>query len=296
MKASAFTYHDPKTLDALFGLMSTLENCRLLAGGQSLMPMLNMRYAFPDHVIDINRIEGLDDIRLTDQGLYIGAMARQARLKDHPLVLKHAPVLAQALHWVGHVQTRNRGTIGGSLCHLDPAAEQPCIAALYDAVMHVGGARGTRQIAFKDWVVSYMTPALESDEMLLGLTLQPFGGTQNGQKQGHGFQEFARRHGDYAIVAAATLLSLDAHHVITQAAISLAGVDVKPCRLQAAEQALIGQKAEPAVFEQIAQHARGLEMMEDAHISAAYRQRLAVTLIKRALTEAGTRAMGGQHG
>jgi carbon-monoxide dehydrogenase medium subunit len=296
MKASAFSYHDPRSLDALYGLLGSLENCRLLAGGQSLMPMLNMRYAFPDHVIDINRIEGLDEIRLTDKGLFIGAMARQARIKEHPLVASHAPVLAEALHWVGHVQTRSRGTIGGSLCHLDPAAEQPCIAALYDAVLHVGGPRGVRDIAFSDWVVAYMTPALEPDEILLGLTLPPFAPAQGTGRIGHGFHEFARRHGDYAIVAAAALVALDPDHKITRAAISLAGVDVKPCRLQTAEAMLLGHKADPQLVLTAAQEAQKITMMDDAQISADYRQRLAVAMVKRALNDAVARAMGGHHG
>ena len=296
MKASAFSYHDPRSLSALYGLLGSLENCRVLAGGQSLMPMLNMRYAFPDHVIDINRIEGLDDIRLTEKGLYIGAMVRQARLKEHPLIATHTPVLAKALHWVGHVQTRSRGTIGGSLCHLDPAAEQPCIAALYDAVLHVGGPRGTRDVAFKDWVVAYMTPALEPDEILLGLTLPPFAAGQTQAKTGCGFHEFARRHGDYAIVAAAVLLALDPNHKITRAAISLAGVDVKPCRLHGAEQILVGQTADANLFANAANEAQKLDMMDDAHISADYRQRLAVAMVKRALNDAMADAMGGHHG
>lgn len=158
MKASAFSYHDPKTVQELNSLLGSLDNVRILAGGQSLMPMLNMRYAFPDHVIDINHIAGLAEVVMTPQGLRIGAMTRQRIVREHPLVLEHAPVLAEALHWVGHVQTRARGTIGGSLCHLDPAAEQPCIAALYDAVLHVSGQRGPRDVAMRDWVISYMTP------------------------------------------------------------------------------------------------------------------------------------------
>ena len=296
MKASAFSYHDPRSLNALYDLLGSLENCRVLAGGQSLMPMLNMRYAFPDHVIDINRIEGLDEIRLTEKGLYIGAMVRQARLQVDPLVATHAPVLAAALHCVGHVQTRSRVTIGGSLCHLDPAAEQPCIAALYDAVLHVGGPRGPRDIDFKDWVVAYMTPALEPDEILLGLTLPLFAAGEAQTRTGYGFHEFARRHGDYAIVAAAVLLALDAGNKITKASISLAGVDVKPCRLYVAEQMLVGQTADPKLLADVANEAKKIDMMDDAHISSDYRKRLAVAMVKRALNDAMVQAMGGHHG
>jgi aerobic carbon-monoxide dehydrogenase medium subunit len=296
MKAAAFTYHDPRSLNDLYALLASLENVRVLAGGQSLMPMLNMRYAFPDHVIDLNRIDGLSDIRMTEKGLYIGAMVRQAHLKDHPLVAAHAPVLAEALHWVGHVQTRSRGTIGGSLCHLDPAAEQPCIAALYDAVLHVGGPRGLRDIVFSDWCVGYMAPALEPDEVLVGLTLPVWQSGAGSERHGHGFHEFARRHGDYAIVAAAVLIALDPQGSISRAAISLAGVDVKPRRLEEAEHALVGRKPETDLLRTVAEKARALDMMEDAHIRADYRQRLAVTLTKRALNDAVMRAQGGHHG
>lgn len=291
MKASAFAYHDPKTVQELNGLLGSLDNVRILAGGQSLMPMLNMRYAFPDHVIDINKIEGFDTVELTPQGLRIGAMTRQRILREHPLVLQHAPVLAEALHWVGHVQTRSRGTIGGSLCHLDPAAEQPCIAALYDAVLHVSGPRGNRDVAMREWVLSYMTPALEPDEVLIGLTLPVW----SGDKLGHGFHEFSRRHGDYAIVAAAAMLSLDAGGAVRQSAIALAGVDVRPVRLLEAEQAMLGQQADAALVEKVAAMAASVEMMEDAHITPAYRARLAKTMTKRALTDALNRAMGGRN-
>lgn len=291
MKASAFAYHDPQSLQELNSLLGSLENVRILAGGQSLMPMLNMRYAFPDHVIDINRIDELAGVTLTPQGLHIGAMTRQRVLREHPLVLAHAPVLAEALNWVGHVQTRSRGTIGGSLCHLDPAAEQPCIAALYDAVLHVAGPRGARDVAMRDWVLSYMTPNLEPDEALLGLTLPVWSGTS----VGYGFHEFARRHGDYAIVAAAALVALDANRVVTRAAIALAGVDVRPIRLEAAEQALTGQVLDAALIERASAMAASIEMMEDAHITPAYRGRLAKTMTKRALNDALNRATGGRN-
>jgi carbon-monoxide dehydrogenase medium subunit len=294
MKASAFAYHDPKTMQELNNLLGSLDNIRILAGGQSLMPMLNMRYAFPDHVIDINHIADLSGVAMTPAGLRIGAMTRQRIVREHPLVLEHAPVLAEALHWVGHVQTRSRGTIGGSLCHLDPAAEQPCIAALYDAMLHVSGPRGARDVAMRDWVLSYMTPNLEPDEALLGLTLPVWSGMQ-GHRVGHGFHEFARRHGDYAIVAAAALVSLDAAGVVRRASIALAGVDVRPVRLEAAEQALVGKGLDQSLIAEVSAMAASIEMMEDAHITPAYRGRLAQTMTKRALTDALNRATGGRN-
>jgi len=287
MKAPPFAYHDPRSVDELKGLLASLENVRILAGGQSLMPMLNMRYAMPDHVIDINRVAGLDDVRKVDGGLRIGAMTRQRTLERDPLVAAHAPILAEALHWVGHVQTRSRGTFGGSLCHLDPSSEQPCTAALYDATLHVAGPRGDRDVSIHDWVLGYMTPALEPDEALVAVTLHTWDG-----RYGYGFEEFARRHGDYAIVCTGALLATDGSGTITRAAISIAGVDVRPVRLSEAEAMLVGKPADAATLAAAAEIARGIDCMSDAKISGDYRRRLAVAMVKRALTKAAERAKG----
>ncbi len=287
MKAPAFTYHDPRTLADLKGLLGSLENVRMLAGGQSLMPMLNMRFVIPDNVVDLNRIPELTGIRETAAGIEIGAMTRQRAIERDPLVKAKAPALVEALSHVGHIQTRSRGTFGGSLCHLDPASEQPGIAALYDATLSVTGPRGDRTIALPDWVLGYMTPALEPDEALIKVTLKPWT-----EKHGHGFAEFARRHGDYAIVACAALLALDGAGKVARAAISLVGVDVKPVRLAAAETALVGQMPTAEAFAAAAEVARGLECLSDAHVAADYRQRLAGVMTRRALEAAALRASG----
>jgi carbon-monoxide dehydrogenase medium subunit len=287
MKAPGFTYHDPRTLADLRGLLGKLENVRMLAGGQSLMPMLNMRFVIPDSLVDLNRIPELTGIRETAAGIEIGAMTRQRAIERDPLIKSKAPVFVEALTHVGHVQTRSRGTFGGSLCHLDPASEQPGIAALYDATMSVACPRGDRTVAMQDWVLGYMTPALEPDEVLIKITLPVWK-----EKHGHGFAEFARRHGDYAIVACAALLALDGAGKVARAAISLVGVDVKPVRLAAAEKALVGQVPDAKAIAAAADIARGLECMSDAHVAAEYRQRLAGVMTKRALEAAATRAKG----
>ena len=287
MKAPAFTYHDPRTLADLKGLLGSLENVRMLAGGQSLMPMLNMRFVIPDNVIDLNKIPELTGIRETAAGIEIGAMVRQRAIERDPIIKAKAPVFVEALSHVGHVQTRSRGTFGGSLCHLDPASEQPGIAALYDAQLSVTGPRGDRMVAMADWVLGYMTPALEPDEALIKITLKPWT-----EKHGYGFAEFARRHGDYAIVACAALLALDGAGKVSRAAISLVGVDVKPMRLEAAEKALVGEVPTPEAFAAAAEIARGLDCLSDAHVAADYRQRLAGVMTKRALEAAARRAKG----
>jgi carbon-monoxide dehydrogenase medium subunit len=285
MKAPSFTYHDPRSLADLTALLGRLENVRMLAGGQSLMPMLNMRFVIPDNVIDLNRIAELSGVRETAAGLEVGGMTRQRALERDALVRARAPVLVEALSHVGHVQTRSRGTIGGSLCHLDPSAELPGICALYDATLTVTGPRGDRTIAMQDWSLGYMTPALEPDEALIRITLPVWK-----EKHGHGFAEFARRHGDYAIVAAAAVLALDGAGKIARAAISLVGVDVKPIRLEAAEKALVGQSADAKTLAAAADSARAIECISDAHVTSEYRQRLAAVMTRRALEAAAARA------
>src|SRR5450631_3998245 len=198
MKPPPFQYHDPKTLADAIGLLGSLENAKLLAGGQSLMPMLNMRYVLPDHVIDLNRVEGLSHIRERDGALDIGAMTRQRKIEFSDLVRERCPLMHEAVRQVGHRQTRNRGTLGGSLCHLDPSAELVTVAAALDATVLVAGPNGQREIPFAEFPVAYMTPAIEPNEMLTALRLPVW-------PKGHGyaFIEFARRHGDFAIVSAA---------------------------------------------------------------------------------------------
>ena len=166
MKPPPFQYHDPKTLTEAVGLLGTLENAKLLAGGQSLMPMLNMRFVLPDHVIDLNRVEGLSYIKEVKGALEIGAMTRQRDIEFSDLVKAKVPLLNHAITQIGHRQTRNRGTIGGSLCHLDPAAELVSVAAAHDATVMVAGPNGQREIAFKDFPAGYLTPAIELNEIV----------------------------------------------------------------------------------------------------------------------------------
>src|SRR5438876_6934656 len=169
MKPPPFRYHDPKTVSETIGLLGSLENAKLLAGGQSLMPMLNMRFVLPDHIVDINRVEGLSYIRESNGGgqgaLEVGAMTRQRDLEYSDAVRTHWPIMHEALLQVGHRQTRNRGTMGGSLCHLDPAAELVSLALGYDAVVSIAGPNGQREIAFADFPAAYMAPAIEPNEL-----------------------------------------------------------------------------------------------------------------------------------
>ena len=216
-------------------MLSTHENARLLAGGQSLMPMLNMRFALPDHLVDLNRIAALAGITRVDDELRIGAMTRQRDLLDSDLVRRHVPLLSEALALVGHRQTRNRGTIGGSLCHLDPAAELVAVAIGLDAVIDINGPEGPRSLPVAAFPLGYMTPAIAAEEMVTAvrIRLPP--------RHGHCFVEFSRRHGDFAIVSAAAMLTLDPGGGIAAASLTLGGLGPVPLRMT---QAALGGEIE----------------------------------------------------
>lgn len=286
MKPAPFTYHDPATPEEAVALLAQYEDAKLLAGGQSLMPMLNMRFVVPDHVIDLNNIAGLSGVSDTGEALQIGAMTRQRDLMRDDAVRARTPIIPEALENVGHFQTRNRGTIGGSLCHLDPAAELPCLMAVYDAVLTAHGPDGTREIPFAEWPLAYMIPTLGPDELLTTIRV-PYWGAGHG----YGFVEFARRHGDFAIIAVAALLEVEGG-AIRRAAISIGGADVRPIRLTEAETALVGAAPNAETFKAAAEIARGIDAMSDAYVTSAYRQRLAATLTERALVKADERANG----
>ncbi|HEY6865252.1 MAG TPA: FAD binding domain-containing protein, partial [Burkholderiales bacterium] len=168
MKPPRFSYYDPETVPEVVGLLRKLENSRVLAGGQSLMPMLNMRLALPDHVIDLNGVTELSYLREKSDALEIGAMTRQREIEFSDKVRARCPLMHEAILQVGHRQTRNRGTLGGSLCQLDPSAELVTVAAALDATVTVAGPKGAREIAFADFPKTYMTPAIEADELVTG--------------------------------------------------------------------------------------------------------------------------------
>jgi carbon-monoxide dehydrogenase medium subunit len=281
MKPPRFSYHDPKTIAEVTGLLTSLENARLLAGGQSLMPMLNFRYVLPDHLIDLNGVAELSYLRAGDKTLELGAMTRQRELEFSADVKRRCPLLHEAILQVGHRQTRNRGTVGGSLCHLDPAAEIVSVAAALDGTVRVVSSKGARDIAMAQFPQGYMTPALEPDEMVTGVTLPLWA-------EGHGFAfvEFSRRHGDFAICSAAALLEEDAAGKITRASVTIGGVGPAPVRAREVERAVTGQAASETLFREACESCRKIEAMSDVHAPADYRQHLAAVLSRRALEKA----------
>ena len=284
MKPPRFAYHDPRSVPDALALLGKLENARLLAGGQSLMPMLNMRLAAPDHIIDLNGVAGLAYIREEGNSLLIGAMTRQRDIEFDAKLRASCPLMHEAILNVGHRQTRNRGTLGGSLCHLDPSAELVCVAAALDAVVTVEGAAGKREIPFAQFPAGLMTPALRDGEMLTGVRFPLWR-----KGHGHAFVEFSRRHGDFAIVSAAVLLDEDATGNIRRASLALGGIAPAPVRATEVEKLLTGAKGSAELFKDAGEACRKLEVMEDVHVTAAYRRQLAAVLSRRALEKAHER-------
>ena len=291
MKPPPFRYHDPKTVSEAVGLLGSLENAKLLAGGQSLMPMLNFRFVQPDHIIDLNRVEGLSYIREANGALEIGAMTRQRDLEFSDVVRMRWPIMHEALLQVGHRQTRNRGTIGGSLCHLDPAAELVSLATGYDATVTVAGPNGQRELPFAEFPVAYMTPALEPNELVVGVRFP-----QWSPRHSYAFIEFSRRHGDFAITSAAALIEADGGGRITRASVTIGGMGTAPTRARELEQAIVGQMPAKELFRDACESCRKLEAIDDVHAPASYRQHLAAVLSRRALEKAHARLIDAQAG
>jgi carbon-monoxide dehydrogenase medium subunit len=219
--------------------------------------------------------------------LEIGAMTRQRDLEFSDVVRARWPIMHEALLQVGHRQTRNRGTIGGSLCHLDPSAELVSLATGYDATVTVAGPNGQRELPFAEFPVAYMTPAIELNEMVIGVRFP-----QWAPKHGYAFVEFARRHGDFAITSAAVLLEGDASGKITRASVTIGGMGTAPSRAREVETAITGQVPAGNMFREACESCRKLEAIDDIHAPASYRQHLAAVLSRRALEKAYARLTG----
>jgi carbon-monoxide dehydrogenase medium subunit len=285
MKPSAFTYHDPRTIADAIGLLARLDNVRPLAGGQSLMAMMNMRFVQPDHIVDLNLVEGLAGIEESGSHIRIGAMTRQRTLEFSAPIATRIPLMSEALRHVGHRQTRNRGTLGGSLCHLDPAAELVAVAAACDAIVEVAGPGGRRDIPFASFPLGFMMPAVDRGELVVAVRFDTW-------PRGHGaaFVEYARRHGDFAIVSAAAQIALDEHGRIARSALVLGGVDAVVLRMYQVEAALKGNTPSAALLRDAAEQCRAIDALEDALVPASYRRSLAAVMARRALMAACARA------
>ncbi len=285
MKPSPFTYHAPRTLDEALDLLATLDNARVLAGGQSLMPMMNYRVVQPEHLIDLGRIAELAFIDDTPESLQIGAMTTQRTIERSALVHERCPLLTDALFHVGHQQTRNRGTIGGSICHLDPSAELPITACALDAVMIAAGKTGRRKIPFADFPAGYLTSNLKPDEILVAID---FG--QWPQRAGSAFEEYAVRPADFAIVSIAAVIAMGGDDIITEARVAAGGIAPIPARLTGVEEILKGQRPSDTLVKRAGAVAAAVPAEGDDANPPEYRQELAGHLTQRALTKAIRRA------
>ena len=284
MKPPEFRYVAARSLDEALDALSADEGGKVLAGGQSLTPMMNFRLARPSTLVDVNRIPGLGEIR-ANGALRIGALVRHRAIEISPLVRERQPVLAAAAAEVGHLAIRNRGTLCGSIAHADPAAEFPMVALLLDATMHVKGASGERRIPARDFFVTYLTSALRAGEILVEVEIPDLP-----PRTGWGFEELARRHGDFAIAAVAATVTLDGG-TISAARIAMGGVGPTPLRAPGAETLLAGCKPDDAVWKRAAAAARDdADPTGDVHGTADYRRHLVETLTERALRAACDRA------
>jgi CO/xanthine dehydrogenase FAD-binding subunit len=287
MKPAPFSYVAPDTVDEVLAVLGEHgDEAKVIAGGQSLMPLLAMRLARPAHLVDLNGIASLDGIEDRGAVVAVGATTRERAAERSELVAARIPVLAEALPLIGHVSIRNRGTVGGSLAHADASAELPAVAMLTEAEMVVRSSRAERVVPADDFFISHFTTSLADDECLLEVRLPA-----TAPATGWSFQEVARRHGDFALVAAAAMVTLDASRAIAAARICMIGVADRPVRARDAEAALVGSPVAADTFAAAAADAaRDLEPASDIHGSGAYRRHLASVTVRRALTTAAERA------
>jgi carbon-monoxide dehydrogenase medium subunit/2-furoyl-CoA dehydrogenase FAD binding subunit len=291
MKPSAFEYFAPNTVEEAVGLLEKYEDeAKILAGGQSLVPIMNFRLGRPEILIDINGINGLDYIKEEGDDLLIGALTRERDLELSPLVQERCPILAEAVSFIGHVPIRNRGTIGGSLVHADPSSELPTVICCLDGEMKVVGPSGERTLEPEAFFLTYLTTSLEASEILVELKIPTLP-----QHTGWSFVELSRRVGDFAIVGVATLLFMEDGGLCKEARIALGGVAPTPIRAEDAEELLSGQVITDELIEKAGEGAaEATETEPDYHASAKYRKEMARVFVQKGLREALNRVKGGK--
>jgi carbon-monoxide dehydrogenase medium subunit/6-hydroxypseudooxynicotine dehydrogenase subunit alpha len=283
LKPAPFEYKDPETIDAAVATLADAgDDAKVLAGGQSLIPLHNFRLAQPAVLIDVNGVEELGYLRRQDGKLRIGALCRQARLEQSPVARDGWGLLHDALQLVAHPQIRNRGTVGGSAAHADPAAELPVALTALEARFKARSKRGERVLEAKDFFLTHLTTALEYDELLVEIELDGLP-----ERTSHAFVEYSRRHGDFALGGAAVLCTTDENGTCTRARIALLGASDVPLRADEAEAALLGHAIdESSAAEAAAVAVRDIDPTGDIHGSSNYRKRLIEAMVRRALVAA----------
>jgi len=289
MKPPAFEYHRPETLDEALALLAEHEDAKPLAGGQSLIPAMNFRLAAPAALVDLGRLTELRGLAAASDkeagGVRFGAMTTHAALETSPLVAQRAPLLAETIGFVAHPQIRNRGTLGGSLAHADPAAELPAVMVALEATLTLQRAGAERRVPAEQFFTGLFATALEPGELITRVEIPPAL-----PQSGSAFLELSRRHGDYALVGVAVVVTRDAGRV-AGARIVLFSVGEGPVRAGSAERALTGSAGDPAAIRAAAEAVQqDIDPPADSHASAAYRRQLATVLTGRALAAALERA------
>jgi len=287
MIPGAFQYHLAGSLpEALHMLAEHGEDAKILAGGQSLIPLMRFRLSQPEHLIDINRVPGLDGISESDGWLRIGALARETAVERSPVVRQRFPLLAETADVIADPLVRNLATLGGNLAHADPANDHPATMLAYRAVIVVTGADGEREIPIDDFFVDAFMPALEPGEILTEIRIP-----SPGPRSGGAYEKFERKVGDYAVAAAAVQLSLNEDGTVAQAGISTTNVTFVPTRISSAEDALVGQMPDEDTLARVAGlAAEAADPNSDLRGSAEYKRAMARTVTLRALRRAVERA------
>ncbi len=284
MKPAPFEYHRPGSVDEAVGLLADLgDDAKVLAGGQSLVPMLALRLAAFEHLVDIGRIEGLAGIERRDGHLRIGAGTTEAAVEQSAEVADAVPLLARATPFVGHVQIRNRGTVGGCIAHADPAGEYPAVALALDAEIEATSPRGTRTIPAAELFTGLWSTALAPDELLTAVTFPVWSG-----RRGAAVEELARRHGDFAIAGALVAVQLDGDDRVERCGIGLIGLGATPLRARAAEVLIAGASVGDIDPVEVGRTAVGdlTSIPGDHHGSSEYRARVGATMVSRAVRRA----------
>lgn len=288
MKPAPFSYIAPRSVDETLALLAEYgAEGKILAGGQSLVPLLAMRLARPQVLIDINGIRSLAYIRRKGDRLHVGALTRQRAVEESAAVRRQVPLLWEAIRFVGHPQIRNRGTVGGSLAHADPSAELPAVAAALDAELIVRSRSGERSLSPGEFFAGYLTTALEPVDFLTEIRFPLIS-----LRTGTAFLEVARRHGDFALAGVAAVIRRD-NGTISEARLAFTGVGPGPVRAREAEGRLAGSAGTPRVFADAAREAGArLDPESDIHATARYRREVATALARRALELAWKRSGG----
>jgi aerobic carbon-monoxide dehydrogenase medium subunit len=283
MKLPAFEYACPATLAEAVALLAARDgDAKALAGGQSLVPMLAFRVASPALLVDLRKLPGLNEIKIGGDGVRLGAMVRWRDILDDARLATAHPLLVAAVKHVAHYQIRNRGTVGGSIAHADPAAEMPGIVTACDAEIAVTGKGGARVIAAKDFFLSALTTALAPDEIITEIRFPAWPAGRH-----FGFEEFALRRGDFAIAAAAVFYDVDVGGRAANAHVGVIGVGDRPARLPTVEAVLNGARVDAAtIAKAAAATSAAVTPQDDIHASAAYRRSLVGTMVERALAAA----------